>query len=55
MLYSMKNTQAFYGDTVEYEPDKKVLISLNKNILTHLEIGAADNLGLDILKNSIYF
>ena len=55
VLHSMKNTQAFYGDTVEYEPDKKIFLNLNTNILTHLEIGAADNLGNDILKNNIYF
>ena len=51
----MKYTQAFYGDTVEYESDKKIFLNLNTNILTHLEIGATDNLGNDILKNNIYF
>ena len=55
ILHSMKNTQAFYGDTVEYGPDKKIFLNLNTNILTHLEIGATDNLGNDILKNNIYF
>ena len=55
MLHSIKNTQAFYGDTVEYEPDKKILLNLSTNDLTHLEIGATDNLGNDILKNNIYF
>ena len=49
----MKNAQAFYGDTVEYEPDKKIFLNLNTNILTHLETGATDNLDLDILKNNI--
>ena len=38
-----------YSDTVEYEPDKKIFFNLNTNILTYLEIGVTEHLGLDIL------
>ena len=55
ILYSFKNSNAFFGDTVENEPDKKIFLNLNSNVLTHLEIGAVDNFGNDILANNIYF